>query len=133
MKTTAQQLLAPYADYIQASYDRNDGRTTVDVALLHAQAQHIADVRNEYNKPADAWKNTLPLEDSTALGNFFKSCRTGDFDAFKAKAIAAQDKDIKATYAALLDAKSVYAPRTGSVSVTALINHIQVESYFYAE
>lgn len=77
--TTAQELLAPYADFMatQSEGHRIYG-TTGYVALLHAEARHVAEVRNNMRTPHGGWKNDLPLEHNTLLGRVFKQLRTGD-------------------------------------------------------
>lgn len=72
---TVQELLAPYANWI-ATQNRIHG-TTARMALLHAEAKHVANVRNSMPTPRGGWKNKNPLEHSTLLGLCFKQMRTG--------------------------------------------------------
>lgn len=78
MKTTAKELLAPYADWIATQTEENRiYGTTAMVALLHAEAKHVADVRNSMRTPHGGWKNQYPLEHATLLGFCFRQLRTG--------------------------------------------------------
>jgi hypothetical protein len=78
MKTTVKELLVPYADWIATQTEENRiYGTTAWVALLHAEAKHVADVRNSMRTPHGGWKNQYPLEHATLLGFCFHQLRTG--------------------------------------------------------
>lgn len=76
--TTVQELLAPYAAWIATQTEENRiYGTTAKLALLHAEAKHVASVRNSMHTPHGGWKNQHPLEHSTLLGFCFRQMRTG--------------------------------------------------------
>ena len=76
--TTAKALLAPYADFLATQTEESCiYGTTGYVALLHAEARHVAEVRNSMKTPRGGWKNDHPLEHNTLLGRMFKQLRTG--------------------------------------------------------
>jgi len=106
--TTAKSLLDPYADWLATQTEENRiyGATGY-VALLHAEARHVAEVRNGMKTPHGGWKNGLPLEHNTLLGNVFKQLRTGgktiDVPGMR-EALNSDDEDLYKTANGLLAA-----------------------------
>lgn len=135
MKTTSAELLVPYSDYLKSAYGKaaDDGMRGIPVAaaLILAEADHVADVRNARAEPFGGWKNALPLEHSTALGFFIKSCRTGDKTFILGEAQAHPDQKIRDIYKTLCNAENVYVAKPEGMTTDALLAYAETELYFY--
>lgn len=128
MKTTAEQLLASYSDYINSAeellYWRHESRDFVSLALLKAEAQHVTDVRSNQGEPAGGWKNEFPLEHSTALGHFFRACRTGNFDHLREQSASHPDPEIRARYYTLCNVQNAYVAKNSGMTTDQLIDYV---------
>lgn len=131
MKTTAADLLLPYADYLARSRDlewQRDDRETVGVALLRAEAAHVAEVRNAQGEPVGGWKNELPLEHVTPLGHFIQSRRTGNTECLDRCAKSHHDGEVREQCELLRNADCVlieFEHRREKMTTDQLIGYIK--------
>lgn len=122
-------LLAPYAECLRKLCD-SAPQQTVAAALIYAEAAHVADVRNAQGEPLGGWKNKLPLEHSSPLGFFIKSCRTGDKTYIRQQAKDNAHKDLRELYGTLCNAENVMILDSGGMTTDQLIDYAATEIFY---
>lgn len=128
-KITAKSLLTPYAECLRSLRD-SAPQMTVAAALICAEANHVADVRNAQGEPFGGWKNKTPLEHSSPLGFFIKACRTGDKAYIREQAKSNAHKELRELYDTLCNVENVMILDSQGMTTDQLIAYATTEIFY---
>ncbi|HPR06985.1 MAG TPA: hypothetical protein PLI17_10190 [Denitromonas sp.] len=102
----AQELILAYA-HVDMRHHGYPERTTAAEVLVRAAANEVVFAR--WRHPAvREWKNKLPCESATTVGNYLKALRTGAEDEFVAKLGAITDPEIRRVHLLCANARYVF-------------------------